>query len=114
MPVNPVPKVTTGAVGTTIPVPNVTVTVPAAGTAVPVKAAVQLTEVAPATVELGVTDTDVNPANTIAAEPDVATESLVVATVKPVGPYDPATGLVKPGNAIVVATVAVGKVAQVV
>jgi hypothetical protein len=81
VPVNPVPNVMAGVAGTLIPVPKVTVTEPAAGTAVPVKAAVHVVEVAPATVELGVTDTEVNPAKTNAPEPDVATESPVVETV---------------------------------
>jgi hypothetical protein len=81
VPVNPVPNVMAGVAGMIIPAPNVTVTDPAAGTAVPVKAAVHVVEVAPATVELGVTDTEVNPAKTNAEEPDVATVSAVVETV---------------------------------
>ena len=99
VPVKPVPNVMAGEVGILIPAPKVTVTVPAAGTAVPVKPAVQVTEVAPAVVELGVTDTEVNPANTIAVEPEVAAVvSVLVATVKPVGPYEPATGFVNPAS----------------
>jgi hypothetical protein len=86
-PVNPVPKVIEGLAGTGIEALKATVTVLPATSASPVKAAVHVTGVAPATVELGDTETEVKPEITIAAEPDVtAVESALVATVKPEGP----------------------------